>query len=512
MTDSGKKCNTFFSQWGPPTLLCGMFVVLGISVFINAILKPGFSGISDLFRHGIGDAFLALIVLGIVFWLFFFWRVRFEKTYAVIYYCAFFPVRIDYAEINRLSYFYKKYKNQEVPAAIHFYLRSGKVKSWNFYLFSPQTALNIKNELEKRINLIENQREIPDVELWANNLLRSSNTIKIIWAIAAIITLGLGVWEMTEQLIWNKRIKTWDKVEGIILKNTTKRISNGKRSKEVADLEYKYIYKNKLYYGTKIVYDSETFPDLEVGSKRQVIVNPENPPECAILFWYRGIWGLIRWIKCTFLYLVSLGYAIVFFRTLFQKKITIPETLQNYINSIPAERFYAAFDMERSATVINNIELRQKMEYQQNFRYGVIRQNISKFTYIVWGVLLLIAVATSLFIPLGWIMVIIIVFAGYTLYSPRTIVFDFQEKKFFCCKSFSQEKAKKMKALSFDKVDHLCCTALFGRNSGRFIGIFAVTHDGYKLPLFIVTRKHLDLLFEMLPELAEKMGHLPITY
>ena len=31
----------------------------------------------------------------------------------------------------------------------------------------------------------------------------------------------------------------------------------------------------------------------------------------------------------------------------------------------------------------------------------------------------------------------------YSLYAPRMTVFDFQEKKFFCCKHFSPEKAEK---------------------------------------------------------------------
>jgi hypothetical protein len=208
---------------------------------------------------------------------------------------------------------------------------------------------------------------------------------------------------------------------------------------------------------------------------------------------------------------VSFGFAILFFRTVFQKKVNIPQTLKNYINTIPAERFYAALDIEQPAVALNKIELRQKMEYQ-NSRYGIIRQDVSKFTYIVWGVLMFLAVATSVFIPVCWITVIIIGFVVYSLYTPRMTVFDFQEKKFFCCKHFSPEKAEKMKALSFDKVDHLCCNTLFNGNKGQFIGVFAVTHDGYKLPLFKVTRKRLDLLFELLPELAEKMGHLPITY
>ena len=512
MIESEKASKTFYSHWGPPTLVCGIPVLCGISAFITASFKPGFSGFGDLFRHGAGYGFLAPILLGIVFGFFFFWRVRFEEHYAVIYYCAFFPVRIDYAEINRLAYFYQKYKKQKVPATIYFYLRSGKVKSWNINLFSPQTAQAIQSELEKRSRPQETRREIPDIQLWANNILHSGNAVKIIWAFFTVLTLGLGVWEMTEQLTWDKHIKTWDKVDGILLKNTTKRFSKGKRTEEIADVEYKYRYKGKQYYGTKIVYDSDSFPALKVGSKRQVIVNPEKPQECAIMFWYRGKWGLLRWGKCVFFCLVSLGFAIAFSRTFFPKKIIIPETLKNYIKSFPAERFYAALDTEHPAAAFNNVGLQQKMEYLQNFRYGVIRQNVSRFTYVIWSVLLLLAVTTAFFVPVCWIAVIIIGGVVYSLYFPRITVFDFQEKKFFCCKCFRPEKAEKMKALSFEKVDHLCCNILSNRNTDPFIGVFAVTHDGYKLPLFSVTKKRLDLLFELLPELAEKMGHLPITY
>ena len=95
------------------------------------------------------------------------------------------------------------------------------------------------------------------------------------------------------------------------------------------------------------------------------------------------------------------------------------------------------------AVSLNNIELRQTMEYQQNFRYGVIGQKVSIFTYIVWGVLLLLAVATSLFIPLCWITVIIIGFVVCSLYTPRMTVFDFQEKKFFSVNVSVRKKQKK---------------------------------------------------------------------
>ena len=120
------KSRTFFSQWGPPTLMGGIFVVLGVFGFVTASLKPGYSGISDLFHHGAGYVFAAVICLGILLWFTFFCRVRFEETSAVIWYCSIFPVRIHYADINHLTYFYQKYRKKECPAVIYFHLRSGE--------------------------------------------------------------------------------------------------------------------------------------------------------------------------------------------------------------------------------------------------------------------------------------------------------------------------------------------------------------------------------------------------
>ena len=512
MRDTTKSSRTFYSQWGPPTLLGGLFVVLGFSAFIIAALKPGFSGFSDLFQHGAGYAFLTLIALGIIFWLCFFCRVRFEKNHATIYYCGCFPVRINYADVIHLAYSYGKYKKQEVPAAIHFYLRSGGIKSWNINLFSQQTAQAIKAEWEERISIPTTRQEIPDIQLWVNHILRPSLAVKIIYAVAAIICLGLGIWGMKEQLAWDDRIETWDKVDGIILKNTTKRVSSrGKGTKEVADVEYQYTYKGATYHGTKIVYDSDSFPDLKVGTKRQVIVDPENPQNCAIMFWYRGKWGLLRWMDCAVLYVLALLFSGMFLRTLFTKKRVVPERLKNYMNTLPAEQFHAALKMERRAMLYNRVELRQKMEYLQSSRFGVIRENVSKTAVVLLGIWLLLTVTATIFIPACWILVVISGLLVFSLYKPHVTVFDFQEKKILSGSRFHPEKLEHMEVLPFSEVDHLSCERVWRKN-GYQIGIFAVKRDGTKIPVCKASPRHLELLLELLPELAEKMGHLPITY
>ena len=512
MNTRKKSGKTIFSHLGPSILTGGMLSILGIANFFIAALKPGCTGIAELFQHGVGFASCLLILLGVIFGCVFLWRVRFEETYATLYYCCFFPVRIKYSEVVHLEYFNQKYKKQNVPAAIYIHLSSGHIKYWNINIFSLESAKAVKNELEKRINSTENQREIPNIELWAKNALRPSTTEKVTWAAFAIITLLVGSWEIANQLEWNKRIRTWDKVNGIILKNTTKLVSRGKGSSRIADVEYKYNYKGKTYFGTRIVYDSTTFPNLKVGKNRQVIVNPEKPQESAIMFWYRGKWGFVRYIKSGFSLLLSLGFVIIFLRMQFIKKIIVPSRLKSYVNSIPPERFYAALKIEQRSAVQNNIKLQKRMEYLQNFRYGIVRNDFSKLSLVIWSMVLLLAVALSIYIPACWIIAAIIGFVIYSMQSPLMMVFDFQEKKFFSCKNFDPEKRKKRESFSFAEVDHLHCQVLSSHHSGYFVSVFAVTHDGKKLPLFKVAPKRLEPLFEMLPELAEKMGNLSITY
>ena len=100
--------------------------------------------------------------------------------------------------------------------------------------------------------------------------------------------------------------------------------------------------------------------------------------------------------------------------------------------------------------------------------------------------------------------------------------FDFQEKKIFCgrCRRFSPEMTEKMKSASFSEVDHLCLSLFeIERPAGRhgtvmvkYIGLLAVKSDGDAIPLCRATKYNLPLLLALLPDLAEKMGHLPITF
>ena len=507
-----QESKTFFSQSAPPTILCGIIVIGCLVPCITIIFDPQFPGWSAFLCSEPFKVFAISCAIAVFLWLFLFYRIRFEKDHAALYCCLFIPVRIVYSEVTGIAYLAGNRRRPDSTSIIIFQLRSGKKRSWAIGLFADDVRKEIKKELESRIRLPERQSEIPDMQIWTYNVLRTPRSLLLIFGFAAIFTLALGIADMSGQLSWNQRIRNWDKVNGIILKNSTKRISSGKSTKKVADVEYRFTYKKRQYTGNKIVYDSDSFPDLKVGKRRQVIVNPENPNENAIMFWYRGYWGILRWVKCIFLYLASLFWSVIFFHGICKKAVIVPDALKNYIAAIAPERFFAAKNMELPAVAHRGLVMSCPMAYSPDQRFGIIRQRISVVGYLVVGVLLLLAAAVALFVPYCWILVAVIGYIGYSLYAPRVLVFDFAERKIYSGHRFDPEKRRNMKSLSFSEIDHLSLRVLIGGGERKTILLLAVKSNGSNILLCKVSDRHLDKLFDLLPVIAGKMGDLPITF
>ena len=492
---------TVFSGRGIPAFIAGIMIFCSIL---------GFCG-----KGAVSAAVFIPLICGVIFYLVIVRRVRFEADHAVMYYCTFFPVRLKYADVTGVGAIYWDFKNPDVPSLIAFELRSGKSSSWNLSFFAPDNRKKIKAELDSRIVLTGTTRQIPDIQLWVDRVCRASRMERIISCAAAIIMFVFGFCAMSSQLVWNERVKNWDKVDGIILKNDIRHIQRAKGgSTEVSDVEYKYTYKGKNYRGTKIVYDSKSFPAVKVGKKRQVIVNPDDPRQSAVMFKYRGHWGWTRYFECIFFYLASLLAGASFFRTLSRKTKEVPAKLKSYIASIPPERFYAALDMERPAqrSQAAVIEMSHPLEYSLDHRYGIIRRRASWLSCLVFAVLFLTAVAAAQVMPFCLIIAAGIGFIIYSSLLPRVAVFDFQEKKLFHCKRFVPEKSGKMKGIPFAEIDHLKCLACRGRHCGKSIALLAIRRNGMPVEICQVPEKSFHLLFDMLPELAARMGNLPVTY
>ena len=252
------------------------------------------------------------------------------------------------------------------------------------------------------------------------------------------------------------------------------------------------------------------FPAVKAGRKQTVIVNPEKPQDCAIMFRYDWAGGIIiRWENCTLWALAGLISLVLIFKAVSTKNIIVPDKLKNYMRTISAERFCQALNLERPCPLPDSVTLCRPMEYPHEFRYGIIRSGGSLGSKFILSILFLAAVTMSFYVTICWIATVVIGWVMYKFCTVRMMVFDFQEKKIFCCKSFDPEKTAKLKSLPFADIDHLKChVGLIGRGR-KYVVLCAVRSNGMMVPLCKVSESRLGLLLDLLPELAEKMGHLP---
>ena len=393
----------------------------------------------------------------------------------------------------------------------------------------------IDAEPESSSGIPKTPAHIPDLQMWVDKLRHSGKTMQTISSgVAAVASLLVGVGIMYNQFMWDKNIRTWDKTDGIILIYEPDQVRDGDFFTSGARVKYKYTCKERQYNGTRIVYDSNSFPALKVGTHCQVIVNPANPQDSAVMVPDRGYKGLFeRYWLCGISYIASLVLLLNFLFILLRKKAIVPERLKKYLATISPERFYAALNMEKPTNfMICVIKMREPMEYRQEQRYGIIwnKNRSCYWVFLFLPVAIIASVIVSQLIPslalilisfLGLIAVIgIIICVLYFLFGPRMMVFDFQDKKFFCCRRFAPESFGEIKpSCSFSDVDHLRCAfismgknAKYAKYESEFFCLAAIRHDGTNMAICKVSKKDISLLFDLLPELAEKMGNLPITY
>ena len=516
------ECKTFFSRWLPPTIFSGMFFALGVV------------GFADLNSRGDPTALhllLSFAAIVFIFWQIFFWRVRFERDFAVIWYCTVFPSRIDYAEVSGMRRLFCDAKHPGVPSHVEFFLKNGKRKQWNLDFFVPAVREEIVQELKERIQFpepadspdggdsdgeLDPGEELQEVTAWTEKACRPHRAEMILVCAVGGIMLVLGIGGVFRQLAWDDRVRAWDKVDGIILRNTTKRVRSGKHTRNVADVAYEYTYKGTRCTGTRIVYDSDTFPKLKPGAHQQVIVNPEDPRDSAIMFWYSGYWWLMRYTDCMFFGLIFLIMSGIFTSLVTRKVPAVPESLKKYLKTFSQEQLQAAWKREKPGfTLTFDIEANRPVEYREDSRYGIIRERKSKFSCFVFAAVLLAGIALAFAVPLVWLGVAITGTVIFFLFFPWMTVFDFQEKKMYRCRRFRPEKFDSMRSVSFSEIDHLSVSVSVQskrKNSGRRIGLFAVKQDGTQVPICGAVYRNLGVLLELLPDLAEKMGHLPILF
>ena len=167
--------------------------------------------------------------------------------------------------------------------------------------------------------------------------------------------------------------------------------------------------------------------------------------------------------------------------------------------------------MEKTVNIYA-LEMNKPMEYLPGRRYGIIKEKFSLTSAIIFHLLLLPLIIGAIFNPKLWVIVIILAGLCFWRSASNVTVFDFHERKIFRGKKFNPQKTEKLKFVSFSEIDHLSCRPAYFRQGRVQLALLAVKHDGTAISLCQVTPKHFNTLLELLPELAEKMGKLPIIY
>ena len=496
---------TLFTQWIPPTLLFG-----GLALFLS-IGQAVVGRKWDLF-----PIFLIWLIFFAI-WMIFIGSVRFEPDRMTVWWFVFIPQRIRYDEVSELIFLYADPKAPEIPTTVIFRVKSGKYQTWLLGFFTQENRRKIREELDARIRLPESVPERQDVQKWADTRMKNPLLPKIFAILGLLITLAFGIDSMCRQLVWNHRIRTWDKADGIILRNAIREIKSGRSTRKISDVAYSYTCRGKQYTGTRIVYDDESFPPLKPGTHRQVIVNPDDPRDCAVMFWYRGYWWMLRWAGCAGWYLLALVCGAMLW-SLRNKKIEVPDRLKEYLLAFTAEELMELLEKEKRYTRGSGVPMPKRWEMDLRSESCVIEERCSvMFILILWCVLCLGSLwclfAARILFP---ILLYPLLLGGLCLFVSllclRTVL-DFREKTIRIQRRWLPWKWCEMKTVPFAEIDHLVLSGMSpdGGNAGVFT-LNAYSADGTANPICRISKKNLPPLLEQLPDLAERLGHLPILF
>ena len=359
--------------------------------------------------------------------------------------------------------------------------------------------------------MVKKEQEMLTPEQWEKKAVKKSLIPLLVFTLASLCTLTVSIFLFHEQLIWNERIASWDKVPGIIRSNTREKVSSGKRRKTVSKVVYTYSYKGRSFTGKRILYDSSTFPSwVKKGDRRTILVDPANPQESAVMFAYKGYWNLLRYAEVIFYFSMFLLFTVIVLLGLRKKDPAIlPASLVEYIEKIPAKKLYALPLYKRPYDVKSNFLMDSPPEeVEKDIFLLKSRKPVSILLILVIFSFFFAAAAVilqNIIAALYLIFLIALIFIYWTF--PAVLVFDLKAKRIYRCKKYTPEKMPDVKSISFAEVDFLSLQA-FPETMNCLL--CAVKLDGTMLPLFKIRNRDLENSGNFPVFLAEKMGNIPI--
>lgn len=358
--------------------------------------------------------------------------------------------------------------------------------------------------------MAQTELKLLTIEEWIRKSTVAPLSQRIVLGSVTFITFFLFLLFLYEQISWDQKLKTWDKVPCTILFNGKTMQGSGRNRKKVASVKYSYNYKGRSYQGNRIVYDSDIFPQwVKVGDKRTIIVNPLAPRESAVVFTWKGYWFLLRYTSGFFMFAGSLFFGGLFLYSMKKHPPCLPENLLAYLHSFTPEKINALPILKLPRYVKSNLYMDfPAEEVEEDVLLIKGKKGITGLVIILFFILFFSVSAYFLHNPVIYIYTIFFFFLIFLHFNfPAVLVMDFRRKCFYRCKKYSPEKMPDVKKISFDEVDFLSLQTLPGTDEYL---LCAVELNGMMSPLFKIRGKKLSTYGEILVVIAEKMGNLPL--
>ena len=424
-----------------------------------------------------------------------YWRLRLDAEEGTFFICGVIPV-------SRIAWYEVAEWTVAEPGFVYFSMRNGRRRKWELTGFFSAARKEIEDCLRERIASAEKRSPAslsPDA--WLRETVRRRNRSDRIAMVLWAILLGIvGTFLLADALVWDARIRRWTQVPGVILRNDRVRVSSGRSSRTVSKIEYEYRFKGKRYTGSRILYDSDYFPEwIKPGSPRKILVDPADPGKSAAMKWYRGHWGLLfryGWpVFCFIVLAVSLG--ICGFGIRRRNRFAIPEKLRAYAAAVPA------FETEPSAYPLRGggVRLTRPPELVDG-RFLRIRERRAG-----WRIAVTVLVGGGLAIWLrlrgdATLLAVIVLFLILPLFRPRTLLIDLREQRLIRPGVFWRTEELPLAD---------CRGLLISPDIGSFhLGV--LLRDGTRIAVCRTPEAYLPLLLDLLPDLAERLGRVPVGF
>jgi len=414
-----------------------------------------------------------------------YWRLRLDGESGVLRVCGVPVSCVVWREVMRFEVV--------LGSTVRFVMVSGRRREWVLSGFTGGARREIIAFLEEKIRPVGQEAPVSPDD-WLRETLRKSRKIDRIAMVLWILLLGgAGAALLADPLIWDIRLRRWTQVPGVIERND---LCKDRSGGPVSKIAYSYRFRGRQYTGDRILYDNQYFPDwIKPGTPRKILVDPADPARSAAMLWYRGHWGLLRYAGPAACF-AGLAAVLGVFAFLIRRRdrLFIPEKLRVYAAAHPAS---------------------PPPEHRTAGRAGVtgppewvdgrfLRFRQPRFSAVVNLLLGAGFLAAALWLRNGLLLFWALLHeAVFFLGFPGSLLLDLRELRLT-----EKRPLRRKREISMAGVRMLCLSV---KNNGPAV-LSAVTGDGAYLRLCCVRQQDLQSVLDLLPDIAERMGQIPIAF